>query len=145
MDWTGENVSGMIVMKVRDELLLESQGCPPDENTLGQIATDQNESENMDLDPTPLESTVIHRDDTSHRDISASGPASSQTPSYTDMVKSPGKGNNDYQHFSQRGRVSEYRKKGYHGGEGDNLRREFFIRRAPSVDGDLEEEEDNEV
>lgn len=43
MDWSGENVSGMIVMKVRDELLLKSQGRSSGDNTLTQIAADQNE------------------------------------------------------------------------------------------------------
>lgn len=127
MDWAGENVAGMIVMKVRDELLLESQGdCFPDNNTLTQIAVDHDESNIMDLgvqDPTPLESTIIQRDDYSAinsgapRNSGANPSASSQTPSYTEVVKSPGKWKDSYQQFSPRGRGSQPRGRGQYRGQ----------------------------
>lgn len=122
MDWTGENVAGLIVMKVRDELLLESQGCLPDNNTLTQIAVERNDSSNMavdEQDPTPLESTVIHRDEYSCNNTSTGHPVSSQTPTYTEIVKSPGKWKDGYQQFSQRSRGSQPRNRGqYRGGRG---------------------------
>lgn len=117
MDWTGENVAGLIVMKVRDELLLECQGPPSDENTLTQIATDRDQSGHMDTeehDASPLESTHIQRSD-DH----ISCPASSQTQSYTDAVKSPGKLNKQNQYFSSKGHNTHYnRRSNYAGGRG---------------------------
>lgn len=114
MDWRGENVAGLVVMKVREELVHELQISDlSSENTLDQIAS-QHVDEEMDLgieddDLSPLESTVIHRDD-NYSDVTPSAnftcPSTTHKPSYTDVVKSPGKirGRGNYRGRSPRGR-----------------------------------------
>lgn len=109
-------------MKVCDELLLECQGPTSDENTLTQMATDRDQTGHMDTDehdPSLLESTHIQRNDNFCSDDNVSRPASSQTLSYTDAVKSPGKSNKEMQYFPNRGRNTQYnRRSNYAGGRG---------------------------
>lgn len=91
MDWKGENVAGLVVMKVREELFHESLPLNGlDEYTLVQIAS-QHVDEDMDLeisghDLSPLETTVIHRDNSYHNFSSGSSPTDKL--SYTDALKS---------------------------------------------------------
>lgn len=92
MDWSGDNVAGLVVMKVREELLHELSNSPTGDNTLTQIASGQEDEEQMDVggeghDTSPLESTL--RDD--HQPLNTSPLTSSTTHSYTDVVKSTGK------------------------------------------------------
>lgn len=115
-DWIGENVAGLVVMKVRDEILQEVSGniaiC---ENTLTQIAADQGDShgaetEEMLYDSSPLESTCIRRDTPDVNKGNTSRSASSQTTSYTDAVKSPIRKTDEYPPLSQRGRAPHNRR-----------------------------------
>lgn len=121
MDWSGENVAGLIVMKVRDELLLELSGSPTDENTLAQIASGHDDSHHMEIGendqvPCPLESTHIQQDEIHTEDHNvSSNSASSQTALYTDAVKSPGRLSEDFRRQSQRSR--------WHGGRRGQSRR----------------------
>lgn len=134
MDWTGENVAGLIVMKVRDEFLLESQECS-DNNTLTQIAADRDDSGNMDTDDhdsSPLESTLIQCDDSSLRGSSESHPVSSQTSSYTDAVKSPRKKNDYGQNVSYGGQGPSHNQRGHHGGRGRPSSSRSFYHPTPS-------------
>lgn len=95
MDWKGENVAGLVVMKVREELVHKSLSLSGhDENTLDLIAS-QHVDEDMELeaddgDISPLESTVIHRGSRCH-DGGYSGSPLTNKPSYTGVVKSPGR------------------------------------------------------
>lgn len=112
MDWKGENVAGLIVMKVRDELLEEATGSFPNENTLTGIACDAGNSMNMDInqDESPLESTMIQREqDCTNK---SSGPDNlSEEPLYTDILKSHGQmcsgfpppSQRDYNPYTRRG------------------------------------------
>lgn len=84
-------------------------------------------------DPTPLESTIIHQDDRSCNDTSAVRPASSQTTSYTEVMKSPGKWRVDYQQFSQRGQGSQNRRRGhYRGGRGSQSPSGSYFQSTPN-------------
>lgn len=110
MDWSGENVAGLIVMKVRDELLLELSGNPAVNNTLAQIASGHDDSHQMEIGDSdqvscPLESTHIQHDEnhTGEHNVSRNS-TSSQTGLYTDAVKSPSKFNEDFPRLSQRSR-----------------------------------------
>lgn len=93
MDWKGENVAGLIVMKVRDELLQELSGFHSDDNTLTGIANESNNSLNMvtDQDECPLESTMIHREHYHKPDSTNLSEGHSQEPLYTDVIKSHGR------------------------------------------------------
>lgn len=95
MDWTGDNVAGLVIMKVREELLHELSDSSTGDNTLTKIASERDEEEHMDVggaghDPTPLESTL--RDDSLIGNTSRSADFSSQTPppgKHTEEFPSP--------------------------------------------------------
>lgn len=121
MDWKGDNVAGLVVMKVREELLLELSGIPSNENTLTQIATDQAIPEHMEVsvgthDACPLESTLIHQDEFFSDDHKQGHPPLSQ--SYTDAVKSPKSFKADFPPLSQRDRGQGSRRARNSGGRG---------------------------
>lgn len=125
MDWSGENVAGLIVMKVRDELLLESSGNSSEDNTLVQIASSHDDSHQMDTGendqtPSPLESTHVHHDDNYPGDHNVSrSSTSSQTALYTDVVKTPGKLNDAFPRLPQRNRGQENRRGQSYRGRGN--------------------------
>lgn len=127
MDWKGENVSGLIVTKVREELLLESSGHTSDENTLRQIASDENTSGQIDMDLSQclLESTLIQGEH--HSQIKATpsdSPSSLRThnssrhPLYTDVIKSHRNMNDDYYPPYQRAHNTSYKRGSTRGGRG---------------------------
>lgn len=122
MDWTGENVSGLIVMKVRDELLLEISGETTGDNTLTQLVLERNESQLMDTDgsqnSSPLESTHIQQP----VNTSASCTTSSQTALYTDVVKSPGKCRESFSHIPSGSQTTHKSRGSYHDGRGYHSR-----------------------
>lgn len=49
-DWSGENVAGLIVMKVRDELLCQVPVSQSSNNTLGEIATEEHHDASVTMD-----------------------------------------------------------------------------------------------
>lgn len=104
MDWRGENVAGLIIMKVCDELLQESTGAGS-ENTLIDIACNTNDSMNMDTSRCPLESTLIKGDQhgrTEGSNNTASTNHDTHGRLYTDVIKSPGKAVYDSAHMYQK-------------------------------------------
>lgn len=128
MDWKGDNVAGLIVMKVRDELLKESTGQESGHNTLTQIACDNVTSDHieMDHDDSPLESTLIQSDH--HSQNSSPSPANtpaargahihSQHPLYADVIKAHDRPNDDYSSFYQRGHSTHHKRANYRGARG---------------------------
>lgn len=113
MDWKGDNVAGLIVMKVREELFQEAAGCTPEDNTLTQITCDEDTQEHMDTDHDrcPLESTLIQSEQQFHTGSSPSESNSAKTNArssshgllYTDVIKSHGVSNAEYSipHYHQ--------------------------------------------
>lgn len=114
MEWNGENVAGLVVMKVRDELLLELSGNPSVDNTLTQIASGHDDTQmetGEDHELCPLESTHIHpRKNQSGRSQMSHNSVSSQPASYRDAVTSPSRYADDYPHLASHNRGQRARR-----------------------------------
>lgn len=127
MDWTGENVAGQIVMKVRDELLLENHDGVSDDITLTQMAVDQDDTESFE--PAPAHPSQDNQ-------TAISRPPSSQMTSYTDALKSPGKSNgatrqstNEVCSFQP---VKRYNRGGWRGARGNSSPSRFSHHNSPN-------------
>lgn len=132
MDWKGENVAGLIVMKVRDELLDEAMGSKSVENTLTGIACDNNDSMNMSINhgDCPLESTMIHRDQQHMSKSSSSARDSLHEPLYTDVIKSHSRSYDEIPQ-SQRGYSTYNRRGGSNRGRGRGRSPRYHFSPAP--------------
>lgn len=63
-DWPGENVAGLVLMKVRDELSSQPSGIPISDTTLGEIAVEENLEScvNMDVGEKSMNNSVTYAD-----------------------------------------------------------------------------------